>query len=157
MSYALDIACPACGAEEGLPCLGKRGQVRKAFHQERGRRDRGATFTAPDEVTESPIEDELVGALLDWLHHYDFRHIDFETQARVGPFRADVLVIDGDRRLAVECDGRAFHTSAEQVARDKKRDRYFASVGIGVMRFTGTEIRRDPRGCAAEIGRWIKL
>lgn len=157
MSDPIERPCPKCGADAGQSCLGKRGAERKAYHRARGYRVRAAhaPYARPQQVTESPIEEQLVSAIMGWLDHYGISDVGVHTQAKVGPFRADILIQDDCRFLAVECDGHRFHTSPEQVARDKRRDRYFASKGLSVMRFTGTEITRDPRRCAAEIGVWI--
>jgi very-short-patch-repair endonuclease len=65
------------------------------------------------------------------------------------------MIESGSRKLVVECDGATYHNNPEAVAYDKRRDRYFVLQGLAVMRFTGAEIRRDPRGCAAEVGVWI--
>jgi very-short-patch-repair endonuclease len=100
----------------------------------------------------------LGGAILDWLSFNDIVTATVSTQANIGPYRADILVEENDRKLVVECDGAEFHAiTKEQVERDKRRDRYCAARGICVMRFSGAEINRDPRGCAAEVGCWIKL
>lgn len=157
MSDPLDKVCPQCGAEAGQPCIGARGHRRKSFHRGRAsKRIAHALYSVPDEEVESPIESDLVGALRGWLDHYDFNEISLLTQHPVGPFRADIVLIDGERRLVVECDGAAYHGSPEQVERDKRRDRYCVVRGYFVMRFTGSEIKRDVRGCAAEIGLWVK-
>lgn len=160
MRHPLDIECPLCEAEPGQPCVGKSGRERMRFHRARGTRRK-----APHPIyyrvhlrTESPIEKALVAAILDWLSFNDIVTAEVTTQASIGPYRLDILVEDGGRKLAVECDGAEFHAiTQEQVERDKRRDRYCAARGICVMRFTGAEIHRDPRGCAAEIGVWIKL
>lgn len=154
----LDRICPTCGAEAGQPCIGKRGHERKAYHRARGsRRKAHPIYSASQFETESPIEAILTGAILGWLGHNDISDVDVCTQVPVGPFRADIFVHRHGRQLIVECDGAAYHNSLEQVSRDKRRDRYFAARGISVMRFTGAEIHRDARGCAAEIGLWINL
>lgn len=78
-------------------------------------------------------------------------------QVQVGDYRVDFVVghcADYDkpkRCVVVECDGHAFHEKTkEQVARDKARDR-FLSIHYGkVIRFTGSEIYRDPAKCAIE-------
>lgn len=54
------------------------------------------------------------------------------------------------RRVAVECDGRMFHTSPEQVERDKVRDRNLLALGWSVVRFSAKELIGDPIGCAGE-------
>lgn len=160
MRHPLDIKCPLCEAEPGQRCVGVSGKERKAFHRARGTRKK-----APHPVywnagfkTESPIETVLAGAILEWLAFNDIGAVEVETQGAIGPFRADILITDGRRQLVVECDGSEFHAaSKEQIERDKRRDRYCAARGICVMRFTGAEINRDPRGCAAEVGLWVKL
>jgi very-short-patch-repair endonuclease len=160
MRHPLDIECPLCLAPAGQRCVGKSGKERKAFHRARGTRRKAPhpILYAANVRTESPIETALVAAITEWMIHSDIVGIDVKTQAEVGPYRADILVTDGDRQLVVECDGAEFHaTTKEQVERDKRRDRYCAARGICVMRFTGAEINRDPRGCAAEIGLWVLL
>ena len=63
--------------------------------------------------------------------------------------------LEGWRRLIIECDGHNFHTqSKEQVARDRSRDRNAAMMGLEVFRFTGSELWRDPWGCAGQIIAW---
>jgi very-short-patch-repair endonuclease len=70
--------------------------------------------------------------------------LDFAVVARVaGP---DLL------RIAIECDGHAFHERTKQQAQaDKSRDRKLTSAGFRIFRFTGSEIFRDVEKCAAEI------
>ncbi len=52
----------------------------------------------------------------------------------------------------VECDGHNFHEKTkEQAKKDKQRDRDFIKHGYHVLRYTGTEIYRDPVKCASEI------
>jgi hypothetical protein len=149
--------CPTCGAEAGQPCIGKRGHERRTMHRARGSRRKAHPIYSVDHLkTESPIEQGLAGSILGWIDHHG-ASATVTTQAPVGPYRADILIETGGRRLVVECDGAAFHGSPEQVERDKRRDRYCAARGIAVMRFTGAEINRDPRRCAAEVGMWITL
>lgn len=79
-------------------------------------------------------------------------------------YRADALVyvLDGaENRLApgplvVEVDGHDFHERTRfQAARDRQRDRAMIAEGFRVVRFTGSEIYRDPERCAAEIGKLV--
>lgn len=158
MSEVLHRICPMCGAEAGQPCIGRRGHERKSFHRARGSRRKAHAIYSVDHLkTESPIEELLAGTLLGWLDHAEITYATVQTQATIGPYRADILVQVGERKLVVECDGAAYHSSPEQVERDKRRDRYCAARGINVMRFSGAEIHSAPRGCAAEIGLWVKL
>lgn len=76
-------------------------------------------------------------------------------QMPIGKYRADFLVsvrhYEGGEVIGViECDGHDFHErSKEQARHDKQRDRYFQSLGLIVLRYTGSEIFRDPLMCAA--------
>ena len=81
-------------------------------------------------------------------------------QMQVDSYRADFIVkasgYKGGQRIwppnshaviAVECDGREFHTSPEDVEYDRIRDAYFLSKGIDTMRFSGSIITRDINYC----------
>lgn len=157
MIHPIERYCAKCGAEPGQSCIGSRGQDRRSFHRGRGSR-RGAQADLPSvrrHEVESPIEEMLVGTIAQWLDHHD-THAKLRTQVPVGPYRADILIEVGKAKLVIECDGAAFHSNPEAMERDKRRDRYFLVHGMPVMRFMGSEIKRDPRGCAAQIGLWIK-
>lgn len=106
--------------------------------------------------TESPIEALLVRAIGEEIGRCRLPCRP-TTQARIGPYRVDILVEMEGRRLVVECDGAAYHAaSKEQVERDKRRDRFFAAKGIPVMRFTGAEINRCAPACATEVRLWLE-
>lgn len=52
----------------------------------------------------------------------------------------------------IECDGHDFHErTKEQAARDRKRDREIQTAGFPLLRFTGSEIYRDPTACVSQI------
>ena len=70
-------------------------------------------------------------------------------QYDIGNYRADFLV-DGTS-VVVECDGYDNHKTKEQIERDYKRERYFIKEGYTVVRFSGTEINRNPEECCKEI------
>ena len=156
MSHPISYPCGRCGAAAGQPCQGKRGD-RKAFHRERGgRRSRSPVAEVERDLTDSPIEHIMLSALVEWIDHHEASYAAVTTQAPFGPYRADIMVRVGDRRLVVECDGAAFHNNARMIEHDKRRDRYCTLNGIAVLRFTGKEIHRDARGCAAQVGVWIR-
>ncbi|ADC48972.1 hypothetical protein BpOF4_04540 [Alkalihalophilus pseudofirmus OF4] len=46
-------------------------------------------------------------------------------------------------KLAIEADGKAFHSSPQQKARDKRRDAFLRNNGWRVMRFSGRQIFRE--------------
>lgn len=51
----------------------------------------------------------------------------------------------------VECDGKDFHSSPEQLARDRKKDDEVGAAGIPIFRFTGKDINRNARACAMVV------
>jgi very-short-patch-repair endonuclease len=68
---------------------------------------------------------------------------DFEIRLTAG----DAIV-----SVFVEADGLEFHGRTEKAFRhDRKRDRFFASHGLTVLRFTGSEIWQDGPGCVREV------
>ena len=96
-----------------------------------------------------------------------------ESQVPIGSYRVDFivsawtngLVWSGDkkwqrgeprwRQLVVECDGHDYHErTKQQAARDRARDRFLNNEGFDVFRFTGSELWRDPWGCADQTYEW---
>jgi very-short-patch-repair endonuclease len=80
----------------------------------------------------------------------------FEVNVSGKTYRVDFLVraqYKGQKYdIVVECDGHDFHEkSKKQVAKDKRRDRDLIKNGFTVMRFTGSEIYKDPDACAREV------
>lgn len=129
------------------------------------------------DIISSPIERRLIGSLL-WMKYGPAGYATFDEygmnmepslylkpsvpvafitpQYSVGRYRVDFLVwfVVGDLigQIAIECDGHDFHEKTkEQAAKDKRRDRDLLASDIPVMRFTGSEIFRDPHGCAKQV------
>ena len=81
--------------------------------------------------------------------------IAVKAQAPVcdGRYRVDFLFTDPIMpcKMVVECDGHDYHErTKEQAVRDKSRDRELARRHYVTIRFTGSEIHRDPFRCANE-------
>lgn len=54
--------------------------------------------------------------------------------------------------IVVECDGHDFHErTKEQATHDKKRDRDLTELGYKVLRFTGSEIWKNPFQCVQSV------
>ncbi len=97
-----------------------------------------------------------------------FCYIWVWPQAQLKDWRVDFLVSvwgcpeDSEddfkwRHLIVECDGHEYHErTKEQAARDRSRDRRAVLADAVVFRFTGSEIWRDPWGCAGQIREWAE-
>lgn len=85
-------------------------------------------------------------------------------QAQIAGWRVDFLICatrdagDGKsswRKVIVECDGHDFHErTKEQAAKDRSRDREAQMQGFHILRFTGSELWRDPWGCAEKVCEW---
>jgi very-short-patch-repair endonuclease len=61
-------------------------------------------------------------------------------------------------RVVVEVDGHDFHDrTKEQASRDRRRDRTLQGRNLPVLRFTGSDIWRDPFGCADEALEFLRL
>ena len=55
-------------------------------------------------------------------------------------------------KVVVECDGHDFHErTKEQARKDRRRDRELQAKGYLVLRYTGSEVWRDPWGCVEDI------
>lgn len=75
-------------------------------------------------------------------------------QAQIGKYRVDFLIEDAATgvRAVLECDGHDFHErTKEQAQKDRSRDRELQSKGYLVLRYTGSEIYRDPWKCASDV------
>ncbi len=98
------------------------------------------------------------------------RRVYLQKQAQLPNWRVDYIVhfyaewLDnpgggpvGWKELIVECDGHDFHErTKEQAAKDRARDREVQKAGFEIFRFTGSEIWKDPIGCAKQITDWVE-
>lgn len=119
------------------------------------------------EKCESPIEQLLALAMEYRLPSQSLCHYTLTPQYKLGTaagnYRADFYIefcnynkdfmpLGDVKKLVVECDGHDFHERTKaQSAKDKKRDRAMQAAGYYILRFTGSEIYRDPNSCVDEI------
>lgn len=106
---------------------------------------------------ESPIEKLLAGAIHLHAGIFAMEHAtqdlfcELRSQVDISGYRVDLMLIGTHCAVAIECDGHDFHEKTKkQASRDKARDRAITAAGYSVMRFTGSEIWRDPFACAGE-------
>jgi len=118
---------------------------------------------------ESPLEELF---LLLWTYHFNDCHcitydgiecpwtgtprgkiciVDLAQQVKVGGSRVDFLATITSAnngkvsRLAIECDGHAFHDrTPQQASRDRARDRKLLQHGVMTARFTYSDLRERP-------------
>ncbi len=96
---------------------------------------------------ESPIERRVYNGL---VQHGLYPNPQF----KVGRYRIDLAF--PYQKIAIECDGKAFHSSPGEKRHDKKRDEYLRSEGWIVLRFSGRKINRDLPGVVNKIKENIK-
>jgi len=70
---------------------------------------------------------------------------------RDGAILAELDFADPDRLIAIEVDGRAFHSDRQAFERDRKRQNALVLAGWTVLRFTWERIISDPEGVIAEV------
>ncbi|MBQ8145626.1 MAG: endonuclease domain-containing protein [Clostridia bacterium] len=75
----------------------------------------------------------------DYLRAYPIR---FQRQKAIGNYIADFYCAKA--RLVIELDG-SFHGTEENRENDRERTEYLESVGITVIRFTNTDVRKNFR------------
>lgn len=118
-----------------------------------------AAFLQPSLASEYMTQLEVIVPTSGLLAHVQpppIRGFWVWPQITVGAYRVDFIVASTlygrTEMVIVECDGHDFHERTKQQAqRDKARDRFLASLGYRVLRFTGSEIYRDPEAVAWEI------
>ena len=77
-----------------------------------------------------------------------------EVTADMSTYKIDFGITKPDHlaKLGVELDGHEFHEKTPaQAARDKKRERALIRDGFTILRFTGSEMVREPRKCLGEV------
>lgn len=99
---------------------------------------------------ESPIERMLYFAM-GCSKRLEPQH---EINANGHRYRADFAI--PELKIVIELDGHEFHKTKEQRTHDAKRERDLQTEGWKVIRFTGTEITNDVRGCAQEVYAFIR-
>ncbi len=109
-----------------------------------------ATEKAILDKCESPIETHLTCCLtMLLLDSADI--VTIVPQYQLDRYRYDFAItrtIDGELLLLIECDGKDFHSTPEQVENDRRKDVVARDAGIKLARFSGAEIFRDPLHCA---------
>jgi very-short-patch-repair endonuclease len=74
----------------------------------------------------------------------------FRRQAPVGPYIADFICLR--RKLLVEADG-GQHVESQ---RDAERDRWLATEGYAVVRYSNIDILQNPEGVLADLFRRLE-
>ena len=104
------------------------------------------------DVCESPIEVDLGVMFLIASRAIGDDYFQLVPQQVLGSFRYDFAITRQGKLIGlIECDGKEFHSTTEQIANDRAKDKLAAQMGIRMFRFSGSDIWRDPKGCAREV------
>ena len=111
------------------------------------------------EFTEDQVQDILMYLRLTKTFKFDSYHIT--TQTFFPSFKVDNKAIRADFfiwvpndpsvKIIVKCDGFQFHNSKTSFINDKKRDRLFQLNGYRVVRYSGSEIWKDPVEVSSDL------
>jgi hypothetical protein len=71
--------------------------------------------------------------------------------------RIDLALVSASRRLAIEVDGHAFHSSKAARGADASRDIGLVEEDWTPIRFTGTQVYTSPERCAGRVLRLVGL
>lgn len=67
------------------------------------------------------------------------------VQYEIYRYRLDFAHLD--TKTVIEIDGKAYHSTEEQIKQDAFRERWFKAHGWLVIRFTGSQVKNDVKGC----------
>lgn len=90
-----------------------------------------------DNKAESPFESDIAKALYDRGYH-------IEQQRQVGSYRLDIVVICGNKAVAIECDGERWHSGEAKIREDMERQTILERLGWRFIRIRGSEYYRYP-------------
>lgn len=129
--------------------------------------DRAEVSVQASGSADSPIETILGAAVILYFRdagkplllclpaelHKAERGLLFVPQFKWSIYRSDWAIYNPKTTgaMLLECDGKDFHSSADQVAHDKRKDAAAHDRGYLTMRFTGSQIHRAADECAQKI------
>lgn len=96
------------------------------------------------EKADSPFE-EAVGRYL------IAKRYNFVQQWQAGSYFLDFVIQDGNRKVALECDGELYHSSEEAIRNDMERQAILERIGWTFVRLRGSEFYRDPDAAMERI------
>lgn len=99
-----------------------------------------------EQHSESPFEEAVAKSLTARGYH-------LVQQWQVGAYRLDMVVICGNKRVAIECDGERYHSGEEKIREDMERQTILERLGWRFIRIRGSEYYRNPE---AAMQRMIK-
>lgn len=87
--------------------------------------------------SESPFEEAVANAL-------SAKGYRIVQQWKAGAYRIDIVVVCGNKRAAVECDGDFYHSGEEKIREDMERQTILERIGWRFIRIRGSEYYHAP-------------
>ncbi|MEI6400031.1 MAG: AAA domain-containing protein [bacterium] len=97
-----------------------------------------ANFVLEEGLTESPFEQEVYEMLSE-----KFSKDQISIQHKIGGFRIDFVLNINEKKIAIECDGKTYHSSNEAYAHDMYRQKELKEMGFVVYRIWSTRWWHD--------------
>lgn len=97
-----------------------------------------------EEKADSPFEISVAKTLAD-------RGFHLVQQWKVGAYRIDMVAVDGNKKVAIECDGERYHNGEAKVREDMERQTILERLGWRFIRIRGSEYYRDPESTMARV------
>jgi very-short-patch-repair endonuclease len=111
-------------------------------------------------LCDSEIEVDLAVALTKALRVIDDPSLSLRHQLHLGRFLYDLYFKREGRSkplVMIECDGKEFHSTDEQIANDRAKDTLAAKSGILLLRFSGSQIFRELDRCTKQVLKELRL
>ena len=90
-----------------------------------------------EKKSDSPFEALVATTLVQKGYH-------IVQQWQAGAYRIDIVVICGNKKIAIECDGERYHSTEEQICKDMERQTILERIGWRFIRIRGSEYFRNP-------------
>jgi len=103
-----------------------------------------STYKEPEP---SPIEESFWASAKDVIP-------ELEREVWIGKYRVDFLV--GSKKVVIELYGYQWHSSKEKLTRDAERERFLQRQGYHIVRFTGSEVYKNPQKCVREVLEYMR-
>lgn len=110
-----------------------------------------------EERNTTPIEKITYLELTKLYTYYGMYHLCITPQTKIGDFIVDFRLLYElpgveTKKIVIECDGHDFHEKTkEQATKDKRRDRELQKQGYSILRYSGSDIVRNPYQISTDV------
>lgn len=116
----------------------KQGDIRKDLIEYIGNPN---SFINKQEEIERKSDSPFEIAVANYLVKNGYKIVQ---QWKVGSYRIDMVAIYKNIKIAIECDGEAYHSGEDKIRQDMERQAILERVGWRFIRIRGSEYFKDP-------------